>query len=70
MKYFNGQIDLKWALIYGTVICMNNLINFVMQHPYFYSVIRHGMQVRIAINGLIYRKVIMCFHDIIFKINI
>ena len=57
MQYFNGQISISRALVVGTIICINTVISTILPHPYFYSVMRQGMQVRIAVNGLIYRKV-------------
>ncbi len=57
IRYFNDQIDLKWAIIYGTIICLNMTKSYLVVHSYFYKISRIGMQMRIAVCGLIYRKV-------------
>ena len=67
IKYFNGQVEFKWALINGTIICLNTLINCLVPHPFYYSVVRQGMRMRIAVCGLIYRKV---FRELIKSIKI
>ena len=57
IRYFNNQIDLNWALIYGTIFCLNIIVNDLTHHPYFFNLQRKGMRIRLAITGLIYKKV-------------
>lgn len=57
IKYFNEQIDFNSAVIFGLIFCLNTIILGIIHHPYFHNILRLGMQTRIAICGLIYRKV-------------
>jgi hypothetical protein len=57
IKYFNQQIDLKLAIIFGSVFCFNTAILGIIHHPYFHNILVIGMRTRVAICGLIYRKV-------------
>lgn len=58
IRYFNGQLDLKWAIIYGTAICLMIIATNLIHHPYIFAIVRQGMQMRLAVCGLVYRKVI------------
>ena len=59
MEYFNGTRDILWAIIFGLLICLALFITMMLQHPQIFSMVRYGMQIRLALNGIIYKKVIL-----------
>ena len=67
IKYFNDQIDFKWAVIYGTCFFLCTAINNLCHHPFFFNLLRKGMRMRIAVSGLVYRKACKAYFYFIFK---
>jgi ATP-binding cassette subfamily C (CFTR/MRP) protein 4 len=57
LKYFDGQADLKWALMNGFFMSICVTINCILHHPYFLNIYKLGFKMRIACSGLIYKKV-------------
>ncbi len=57
IDYFSGQTDLQTALIYGSLVCLISFLNGMLNHMNFQQTQRYGMRMRIAVCGLIYRKV-------------
>ena len=57
IRYFNDQLTFQSVLVYSSIFCINLVIYFFVHHPYHYYIIRQGMQVKISVCGLIYRKV-------------
>jgi hypothetical protein len=45
------------ALVFGMLTCLAVFGFIIMHHPYGYKFSRYGMQMRVAVCGLIYRKV-------------
>ncbi len=57
IRYFNDQIDFNWAFLYGSIFCLNAILNNLIHHPYFFNLQRQGMRIRLAITGIIFKKV-------------
>ncbi len=57
IKYFNGQIDKNEAFMYGTLLLLGSALTSIVAHPYFFQITRYGMQLRLAVGGLVYKKV-------------
>jgi hypothetical protein len=57
LKYFNGTMTLNMALIYAGIISFLATFGGILHHPYYYNSYKYGMKVRLALSGLIYRKV-------------
>ena len=57
LKYFEGLIDLKIALAYSIIISSTVILNSLLMHPYFLNILLIGMKLRIAVSGIIYKKV-------------
>jgi ATP-binding cassette subfamily C (CFTR/MRP) protein 4 len=57
LKYFDGQADLKYALINGLYMSFCVTVNCILHHPYFLNIYKLGFKMRIACSGLIYKKV-------------
>ena len=55
--YFNNWIQRKKAVTYAVIISMSALAGCFLNHLYFFNVWRIGMRIRLAVSGLIYRKV-------------
>lgn len=47
------------------MVSLSVFITGTLHHPYYYTVMRQGMQVRLALNGLIYRKVCVLVKKIV-----
>lgn len=56
IKYFSGEITLQWTIIYSILLSFLIFIKFVSSHRYFFLVDLYGLQMRIAVSGLIYEK--------------
>ena len=61
LSYFspNSLVSKQEAYVYATGITMTALISVIIHQHYFFDVRRMGMQLRVAVIGLIYRKVIV-----------
>ena len=57
MTYFDGTGDLSTALLFGGLICLGTTINAITHHPYFLSINKIGVKLRLACSGLIYKKI-------------
>jgi hypothetical protein len=57
IKYFKGEISLALGSVYALVLVICLTVYTALHHPYFYQNMRYGMQIRIAVSGLIYKKV-------------
>ncbi|RNA28163.1 multidrug resistance-associated 4 [Brachionus plicatilis] len=58
MEFFENKIDFKWGLIYGSFIFLSLLICTLVDHVYFWNSARYGLQIQIALRGLLYEKVL------------
>jgi hypothetical protein len=56
-KYFNGERDIKWGLTFGLFISLSLFVSMIIQQLTALSVYRYGMQIRLALNGLVFKKV-------------
>ena len=57
IDFFNGKIDLKTALIYCLIISGSILFTNFAHHFKFLGLQYEGMELRISLIGLIYKKV-------------
>lgn len=57
IMYFNSTIDKKHAIIYASIISIFALTGCFFHHIYFFNAWRIGMRIRLAISGLIYKKI-------------
>jgi hypothetical protein len=57
VKYFDGSHDLTYAVQYASVISVGLTVNCIIHHPQFLSSNRNAIRIRIALSGLIYKKV-------------
>ena len=57
LRYFNGTIDLATALVYAGIISVLAAFGGVLHHPYYRNAYTQGMKTRLALSGLMYRKV-------------
>ncbi len=73
LQYFNGKIDLDTTLIYAGVVSVLAAFGGILHHPYYSNAYKFGMKARVALTGLIYRKVRKTqsfFNNIIVSINL
>lgn len=54
--YFNGSILKKQTLFYAVVISLISIVCCIFHHLYFFNTWRIGMKIRLAVSGLLYRK--------------
>ena len=59
LKYFNGTLGFNDTMIYAGVFSVFASIGGILHHPYYYNSYVYGMRIRLALAGLIYRKVNM-----------
>ena len=57
LQYFQGLIDFNTALIYAIALSLSVCVCTVLLHPYLVKFTLIGMKIRIAVSGLIYKKV-------------
>ena len=59
MEYFipGSTMSIEEAYLYATGVILSSAIYTFTHHPYFFGMMRIGMQVRIAACSLLYRKV-------------
>ncbi len=57
LQYFKGTISLNTALIYAGVISLLAALGGILHHPYYNNAYKFGMKIRLALTGIIYRKV-------------
>jgi hypothetical protein len=57
ISYFDGTSNLKSALIYAFLLCFIIIIGDLIHHPFFLSVQKLGLKLRLSCTGLIYKKV-------------
>lgn len=57
LKYFTGLIDFNTAVMYGIALSVGVAINCIVHHIYYQGLSRAGMQIRIGLSGLIYKRV-------------
>lgn len=69
MDYFEDKIKFSVALTYGLIIITCLTLCTLIDNTYFWNSARYGMQVKTAIIGLIYDKVIKYFLFLIFTLN-
>ena len=50
-------MSLNETIIYAVVISICAIIIGILHHPYYLNATRYGMRMRVAVSGLIYRKV-------------
>ena len=55
LKYFEGSIDFKTAIIYGFILSFLITLKCFLHHPYFLKAVIFGQRARIACSGLIYK---------------
>jgi hypothetical protein len=56
--YFNGDNDIKLAIIYGLLMGLSFFINTISQFHEAYKSVMCGMRVRLQLNALVYKKVL------------
>ncbi|XP_064639147.1 ATP-binding cassette sub-family C member 4-like isoform X1 [Lineus longissimus] len=56
IKFFSNQTTLLDAYLYAAGVSICAIFLAVFHHPYFFGVLRVGMQLRVACSSLIYRK--------------
>ena len=57
MGYFENEISFEEGIIYGSMIVLSILICTIIDHVYFWNSARIGMQMQIALRGVLYDKV-------------
>jgi hypothetical protein len=57
IDYFDEKIDKQTAYIYATILCLNVFIGYLLVNPGYFQYQRYGMQIRISLCGLMYKKV-------------
>jgi hypothetical protein len=61
MDYFDAKISLEKAIVYGIVIIGSLTLCSLIDHTFFWNSARYGIQIKTAISGLLYNKVIITF---------
>jgi hypothetical protein len=71
MEYFNGTADIKWALTFGFLVCLSLTLSMMAFHAVSFIEYRYGMQVRLGLWGMVYKKVIKIqrLFEILFVLN-
>ena len=59
MEFFDQKINFEWGMIYGSFIFLSLLICTLVDHVYFWNSARIGLQIQIALRGLLYDKVLI-----------
>jgi hypothetical protein len=59
LEYFNGTRNMTWAFVFGALTCLSMFVQTVTHHPQMFFMYRYGMQIRVAICGLVYKKVLL-----------
>jgi hypothetical protein len=57
MEYFNGQRGIDWGIAFGFLMCLLLFLNISIHSSIAFTIYRYGMQLRLGICGLIYKKV-------------
>ena len=57
LRYFNGTMAFDTTIIFAVAFSVFASIGGVLHHPYYYNSSVDGMKMRLALSGLIYRKV-------------
>jgi hypothetical protein len=57
LKYFDGSRDIYYALRFASYISLGITFNCVIHHPFFLNVSRLALKFRVALSGLVYKKV-------------
>lgn len=67
IRYFTSEpsISETEAYLYAMGMSLSVIILAIFHHPYFFTVQRIGMQIRVACCSLLYRKVFMFFCTLI-----
>lgn len=67
IRYFTSEpsISETEAYLYAMGMSLSVIILAIFHHPYFFTVQRIGMQIRVACCSLLYRKVFMFFRTLI-----
>nr|QNH67888.1 ATP-binding cassette transporter subfamily C member 4 X5 [Brachionus rotundiformis] len=58
MDFFDQKINFEWGLIYGSFIFLSLLICTIVDHVYFWNSARYGLQIQVALRGLLYEQVL------------
>ena len=69
IMYFNNGIQKKKAFVYALALSICALISCFLSHLYFFNVWRIGMKIRLAVSGLIYRKVNLSLFNYKIQLN-
>jgi ATP-binding cassette subfamily C (CFTR/MRP) protein 4 len=56
LKYFEGSVDVTYALKYASLICLSITINCIVHHPFFLYANMTGLRMRVSLAGLVYKK--------------
>jgi ATP-binding cassette subfamily C (CFTR/MRP) protein 4 len=56
LKYFEGTVDIWYALKYAFLICFSITINCIVHHPFFLYANMTGLKMRVSLAGLVYKK--------------
>ena len=70
LKYFEGSIDFKTAIIYGFVLSFLITLKCFLHHPYFLKAVIFGQRARIACSGLIYKYFLQKTLHFLEKLNL
>lgn len=63
IRYYSGKTsDINEAYLYAGGIVLCSALNVLFMHPYMLSNLHIGMQLRVAMCSMIYRKVNLHFH--------
>ncbi len=57
VKYFNGDLNFGWAICFCILICFSLFLSMVSQHPQAFQNACIGLEIRTALNSLVYKKV-------------
>lgn len=66
LQWFNGTISLNLTLLYAGAVSVLAAIGGILHHPYYNNAYKFGMKARLALSGLIYRKVLNKLIQVIF----
>ena len=58
LKDFHGLIHFNEAIVYAVVVCVTLVFVNVMRQPYFFLILKIGLQMRVACSGLIFKKLL------------
>nr|APD26526.1 ATP-binding cassette transporter subfamily C member 4 X5 protein [Brachionus koreanus] len=67
MDYFDEKINFQWGMIYGSFIFLSLLICTLVDHVYFWNSAKIGLQIQVALRGLLYQKTFDLHKDDIVK---